>query len=294
MIRSRASILIFLLVIGSTAVMAQIHSFHVDVEEVQIDVFATNKGIPVEGLQESDFEVFDNGVKQTVQYAKLQQELPINALMVFDMSESVAGELLADLKDAARAFLSCLKKEDQAGLITFNQSITLRSPLTNDFPSIEHALNLTQPMGNSSLYDASYAALAVPKLSSGPMLIIIFSDGLDTNSWLTETEVLESARNSDAIVYSIAALLQSRFSKASKSNFFLDELTKATGGSLYSIGSSRALSGTFLTILEDFRRHYLIAYTPQGGAAKGWHTLEVRVRNNPHVKLKTRPGYLQR
>jgi VWFA-related protein len=293
MMSLRPLIYFILLTIGSSAVIAQNLSFRVDTEEVQIDVFATSKGKPVEGLQSSDFEVFDNGVKQTVQYAKLQQELPINTLLVFDMSWSVEGNVLTDLKEAAHTFLSCLRKEDQAGLITFNQAITLGSPLTHDFKSIEQALNRTQPMGNSSLYDASYAGLAVPKSSPNPVLIIIFSDGFDTDSWLTETEALESARNNDAVVYSITTLPPSRFSNSTKPNFYLDELTKATGGSLYFIESSSALSDTFIKILEDFRRHYLVAYTPQGVSENGWHTLEVRLRNH-NLKVKTRPGYLQR
>jgi Ca-activated chloride channel homolog len=292
MMALRSLLYIILLSVGISTAAAQTLTFRSTTEEVQIHVFAANKGKPIENLQPSDFEVFDNGVKQIVQYARLQRELSINAMLVFDISRSVEGQLLEDLKDAARTFLSHLRKEDQAGLITFNQAITLDVPLTHNFKNIELALNQTKPERQSSLYDACYACLAVPKASSEPLLIIIFSDGLDTDSWLTRTEVLEAAKHNDAIVYSITTLQSYRFSGSTKQTLFLDELAKATNGSLYFIGFSGALSDTFLKILEDFRLHYLVTYTPQGVSANGWHKLEVRLKNQS-LKVKSRPGYMR-
>jgi Ca-activated chloride channel homolog len=290
MIRQRFLWCLVLIALGIPAAIAQIPTFRVTEEEVLLDVLVTNKGKPVEDLKASDFEVWDNGVKQTINYAMLQKQLPINALLVFDMSRSVEGRLLKELKDAARIFLANLEKDDQAGLITFNHSVNLGSPLTHDFINVTRALNQTKPVGFSSLIDASYAGLAVSESASGNSLIIIFSDGLDTSSWLTGSDVVDSAKHKNAVVYGATTRSPNHTAGSSKQESFLDDIIKATGGSLFYIEASRDLSDAFLEILKDFRQHYLVTYTPQRVAAGGWHALEVKLKDHS-LKIKTRPGY---
>ena len=48
------------------------------------------------------------------------EQLPLNVVFTFDMSDSVVGERLANLREAGRAVLDGLKKGDQAALVTFN------------------------------------------------------------------------------------------------------------------------------------------------------------------------------
>jgi VWFA-related protein len=262
---------------------AQTPTFRVAAEEVRIDVLVSENGKALEGLKASDFEVFDNGVKQTIQYATLQKKLPISATLVFDMSRSVDGPLLSDLRSAANEFLSDLQKDDQAALITFNHTITLGSPLTSNIKNIRLALDRTKPEGNSSLIDASYTGLTIAESKSGSPLLIIFSDGLDTYSWLPSSSVLESAKHKEAVVYAISTSALSR-------KTFLGDLAESTGGSLIVIESSRDLSGAFAKILDDFRQHYLVTFIREGVSESGWHTLKVRYKHRS-AKVTARPGY---
>jgi Ca-activated chloride channel family protein len=285
MMHQRSVLLALFIMTGTLAATAQGPTFRIAAEEVRIDVLVTDHGKPLGNLKAADFEVFDNGVKQTIQYTTLQKQLPIRATLVFDMSGSVAGQLLNDLKDAAHGFLSDLQKDDQVALITFNHAVTLGTPLTNDLKSVKLALDRTKPEGNSSLIDASYAGLVIAESKFGPPLLIIFSDGLDTYSWLTNTAVLESAKHKDAVVYSISTNLLPPKS-------FLSDIAESTGGALFVIGSSQDLSTVFLKILDEFRQRYLVTYTPQGVSESGWHNLEVRVKHRS-AKVNARPGYMR-
>jgi len=121
-------------------------------------MLVTDHGKPVTDLRETDFEVFDNGVLQQIEFLGFQQT-PIDAILVLDMSASVAGEALENLKNAGHQFLAALKKDEQAALVTFSDVITLRSPLSNDIGRMHDALIQTNPIGDTSLMDACYAGL---------------------------------------------------------------------------------------------------------------------------------------
>src|SRR6185369_14248176 len=119
---------------------------------------------------------------------------------------------------------------------------------------------------------------------AGRALIIVFSDGVDTSSWLSAGAVLDAAKRSDVVVYGVTT--RSRLKPE-----YLRDLTSFTGGRLFEIEKTANLGATFLGILDEFRHRYLVSYTPRGVATGGWHRLDVRVRNR-RATVKARPGYL--
>jgi Ca-activated chloride channel family protein len=270
---------------GALAAFAQEHTFSVAAEEVRVDVLVSGNGKPIADLGAADFEVFDNGVPQKIQYAKPQQQTPISATLVFDMSGSVAGELLHHLKEAANRFLSDLKKEDRVALITFNHGVVLGSPLTPDIARVKLALDKAQGRGNSSLIDASYAGLLLAESGSELPLLIIFSDGLDTFSWLTGEAVLDTAKHHDVVVYAVST-------RRLPDKSFLSDLVEFTAGSLFEVDITENLPAVFLRILDEFRQRYLLTYIPTGVSQNGWHKLEVRVKHRT-AKIRARAGYMR-
>jgi VWFA-related protein len=287
-VKPRQAVLIaMLLTMGCNLVDAQEHTFSIMTEEVRVGILVTDNGKPAKELVAADFEILDNGILQEIQYAKPQQQMPVSATLVFDMSRSVAGELLQQLKTAASGFLADLKKEDRVALITFNQSVVLRSPLTRDIFRVKSALDQVQSSGNSSLIDASYAGLVLAESGAETELplLIIFSDGLDTFSWLTEESLLETARRKDVVVYAVST-------RHLPNRSFLTVLTESTAGSLFEVEKLENLPAVFRRILDDFRQRYLVTYTPKGVPESGWHKLEVRVKRHA-AKVRARPGYMR-
>ena len=122
----------------------------------------------------------------------------------------------------------------------------------------------------------------VGESDAGRSLLMVFSDGLDTASWLNADRVLDMGRRSDVVVYPIA-------SKDARPDF-LDDLAELTGGRLHEVGRNDDLSTTFRTILDEFRHRYLVTYTPKNVPKDGWHKLEVQV-NRSGARVKARPGY---
>lgn len=270
-------------VAGAVSLTAQLPTFSVKTEEVRVDVLVTDKGKPVRGLGTEDFEIWDNGERQQVNYASLER-LPINATLALDMSASVAGDRLEHLRSAGRALLDGLKNEDRAALVIFSHIITLDSKLTTDIGSVKAALDQAQPQGNTSVIDACYAGLISAESNSGRPLLIVFSDGLDTSSWLTSEAVLDTAKRTEAVVYAISA---GRLPNIT----FLRDLSKYTGGSLFEVESTKNLRAVFVGILDEFRQRYLVTYSPRGVPKAGWHRLEVRIKGRKYT-IKARPGYL--
>jgi Ca-activated chloride channel family protein len=285
MIRRCWASLAILLAATALKASAQKANFSVAAEEVRVDVLVTDKGKPVAGLRAADFEILDNGIPQEIQYVTLQKQTPISATLVFDMSMSVAGDMLNHLKDAARGLLADLGKEDHVALITFNNAVVLGSPPTRDLARVRRALDQVQPAGNSSLIDGSYAGLVLAESRPDPPLLIIFSDGRDTISWLTSDAVLETAKHNDAVVYAVST-------SGLPNKSFLSDLAEFTAGSIFEVESIENLPAVFLRILDEFRQRYLVTYIPSGVSEGGWHKLEVRAKHRS-AKVRARPGYMR-
>jgi VWFA-related protein len=253
------------------------------VEAVRVDVLVTDNGQPVRGLGPGDFEIVDNGVLQTVDLVSFD-EVPLNVILALDMSDSVAGNRLEQLRGAGGGVLAALKTGDQASLVSFSHAVQLGARLTSDIASVQAALGDAQSSGQTALVDGTYAGIMVGESDAGRALLIVFSDGVDTSSWLRADAVLDAAKRADVVVYGVWVV--SRLKPE-----FLRDLTSLTGGRLFEIDKTANLASTFLGILDEFRHRYLVSYTPKGVTKDGWHKLDVRVRSR-RAMIKARPGYL--
>jgi VWFA-related protein len=261
--------------------MASRQTFTSRIEAVRVDVLVTDKGRPVAGLTPADFEVLDNGVRQHVDLASFEQ-IPLNVVLALDMSASLQGLRLGHLQTAGKRLLEGLKPGDRAALVTFSHVVAPTQGLTEDLDRVRAALDQARGEGLTSLIDATHAGMLLGESDVGRSLLIVFSDGVDTSSWLTAEAVLETARRGDVVVYSVEV--------GERRASFPRELSEITGGRLFAIESTNDLSAAFAKILEEFRMRYLVSYSPQGVEPGGWHRLEVRVRTRG-VTVKSRPGY---
>jgi Ca-activated chloride channel family protein len=259
--------------------------FRAEVSLVRVEVLVTRRGAPVRGLTASDFELRDDGRVQALEPA-LEEESPVDAALVLDMSGSVKGPKLAALKDAARAFLGGLRDGEQAALLAFREEIHLLQPFTPERDLVRRALDGASPRGSTALCDAVYAALRLREPGPRRTAVVVFGDGIENISWLTASEVVEAASHSEAIVYGVAVRQQGE-----RRQPFLRDIVRATGGRLFEAESERDLRARFLDVLSDIRSRYVLSYAPDGvDIAAGWHTLDVRLTRAKGDVL-ARPGY---
>ena len=279
------SLALLCVLLGASAIHAQVPTFSTRREVVRVDVLVSGGGRPVTGLTRDEFEVRDNGVVQTIDLARLEA-IPLNVVLTFDLSRSVAGQRLAHLKQAGRAVLEALDPDDRVALVTFSQVITLNQALTKDPELIRSALARLESRGDTALADGLYASILLGESDVGRSLVIVFSDGMDTASWLPRSSVLDTVRRSDVVVYSVTT-------GQSRDAAFLREVGKATGGGWLEIGSTAELARTFVAIFDEFRYRYLLTYSPTGVDQDGWHELEVRVKRPGAEVTAARPGYFR-
>ena len=279
MIRVIVALLLASVIVAVPSSTAQ--TFRSNARGVRVDVLVTDRGRPLSGLTADDFELFDNGVRQTITLTDFDQ-LPLNVVLAFDMSRSLTSDRLEHLRRAAGALLGGLSKQDQAGLITFTHAVALRHGLTRDLLRLREALARVESGGGTALVDGIYAGMTLAESAVGRALLIVFSDGVDTSSWLTPDSVLQIAKRSDVVAYGVAVGRQKPE--------FLRDLGEATGGQVFENESAENLEQRFLAVLDEFRRRYVLMYTPTSTDA-GWHRLEVKVKGRRGT-VQARPGYL--
>jgi len=268
--------------------------FRADVDLVRVEVLVTRSGAPVRGLTAEDFEVRDGGQLQTLDRIH-EEKTKLDVVLVLDLSQSVGGAKLAALRDAANAFLDGLRPSadalspgpdgERAALLVFQEEVRLVEPLTPALARVRRAIRGVTARGSTALVDATYSGLRLLEPSPRRTVVVVFSDGLDSLSWLTPGQVVEAAAHSDALVYAVVARR-----KGDPENPFLRDVTRATGGRVWTARSEKELRARFLDVLEDIRSRYVLSYTPRGVDFSGWHPLEVRLKRG-RGEVLARPGY---
>ena len=291
--------------VWTVAATAQNPQFKSGTAAVRVDALVTDSRRPVRGLTAASFELRDNGVRQTITDVH-HETLPLNVICALDVSSSVAGEPLEDLKRGYLALIDALSGEDRAALLTFANRIALHSALTGDRARLQALVGQLATGGTTSLFDALFSALALRETDEGRTLLILLSDGRDTSSWLTARKLVDAARRTDVVVYPVTTQTPTRllsFKSPSRaatahaipqrqepSERFLEALADETGGRVVHATDEPALGTTFLRVLDEFRQRYVLSYTATGVAERGWHTIEVKLRGQSG-EVRARRGY---
>jgi VWFA-related protein len=292
----RTAFAVSAIIVSATLTITTQQSFRVGTIGVRVDVLVTRGQKLVRGLTAGDFELRDEGVPQKVSEIEVEQ-IPLNLILAFDTSGSVAGDRLHSLVQAGDSLLEQLRPDDRVALLAFSTRVRLLAPLTPSRQQIHGVFTTLAAEGATSLRDAAFAALALRESDPGRTLVLIFSDGADTASWLHAASVIEAAKRTDAVVYAIAiteqryvytmtsrtgtrtpGLSQIKVVPVEEAGKFLEHLTEETGGRVMFANSNKDLRATFTQTLSEFRDRYVLSYTPTGVSPTGWHRLEVKLK----------------
>jgi VWFA-related protein len=137
-------------------------------------------------------------------------------------------------------------------------------------------------------------------------MVLLFTDGADTYSWLRQEQVIPLVSHSNAVVYAITrnegapipdlgtTRARERFRQNRRENLrrtrLLLDVTRESGGRLVETSSSSRLREIFLEILAEMKTRYILTYSPPGPVREGWHDLEVKVKRKG-VDVQARRGY---
>lgn len=254
----------------------------------------------VAGLQPGDFVVYEDGVKQQVQFFE-SAAVPIDLIVLIDTSSSMSDKV-AVVHDAASGFLKSLREGDRGAVVGFADSVSVLQPLTADHALLESAVRSTGARGSTALNNAVYIALkqfgqpAHAAAGVRRQAIVVLSDGADTSSLVSFDDVLELARKTGVSVYALA--LQSRIPGAppprtgdSDSDQSLKLLARETGGTAFFLGATQ-LREVYTSIAAELACQYSIGYVPMNGRADGrFRRVVVQVVTRPELRSRTRQGY---
>lgn len=263
--------------------MAQVFRAQVDV--VRLDVSVTRGETPVGGLTTADFVVTDNGVEQSIESVTAERA-PLQVQIAFDASSSVSGRRLRSLLAAVGRVFEALRPGDRVGVMTFSHRLQVMVPMTDDLVAARTALANVKADGQTALRDAVALSLTLAEGQEARGLVLLFTDGEDNSSWISDEGVLELARRAEAIVHVINVNSRLTF----EPNPLIARLVQTTGGREFKASSDDDLGRFALAGFGEMRSRYLLTYVPKGSPRPGWHEVKVRLRNREGT-IKARPGY---
>lgn len=307
---------------GALGAHAQQPTFRARTDVVSVPVSVMKGREPMVGLGAADFELTDNGVRQTLDVVSSGQ-VPIDVTLVLtDHSLETSIEHTRGLISAENA-RALLLPADRLRVVWANDDVQGR--LVEDGYSVLSDPALKGQMvgavkGNSiwqwrtdqpgksgfgvALADALFYALAWPVPPDRRHLVVAFTDGWDTVSTLEMDRLPKLAAHSDAVLHAVFWATPDdgptnggglnfgptgAVSSAWRASYRLVMATvERTGGTLQR--ATRAAEA-LAEIVADFRSSYILRYTPRGVTSAGWHELQVKVTRLGAFKIRARKGY---
>jgi len=264
---------------------------------VAVSAIARDKaGQPVTGLTRDDFLLKQDGKPQPIAYFSQGSDLPLTLALMVDTSGSQRAYIRDEIAAGGVFFRTMMTKpEDRAVLIQFDTNILQLAKITSSVPTLEHALAyLSQPhddirgfggAGGTLLYDA-VAAVSHIELSNqmGRRAMVILTDGGDNGSKYSEKKAIEEAQRADIVIYSVY------YSFGGGDIDVLNDLSKATGGRVFTVSSKMTLEQIYAEIAGDMRLQYEIGYHPPPSSPNKYHRISLQAKDKK-LTVQAREGY---
>lgn len=222
------------------------------------------EGNPV-GIDPTRLTVHENDVPITPQQITGSGELQsLTTMLIMDISGSMgmAGKLEA-AKTSALKYIDQMRPHDQTGLISYNTQVKIVQPITDDRVKLVDAVNILEPGGDTSMYDALMQAEFALETISGRKAIILLTDGLDNHSRYTATDVLDSIGPSGLSISTIGLgnAAQNRGSMTALDEKTLEFLAENAGGSYSYVDDPQTLQILFTHLEKSLQSEFAITYT---------------------------------
>ncbi len=293
--RRRLLVAALLAVCAAAGLSAQ--RFKAGVELVSLNISVSDGSKFITDLEETEFEVFEDGAKQSITFFS-RRHLPMALAILLDTSNSMEVKL-PTAQEAAVGFARRLRPEDVIEVIGFSTQVRILQPFTNEFPALERAIRGTTADGSTALYNSIYISLKELKKIKAKseeeirrQAIVLLSDGDDTSSLLPYEEVLDLAKRSENAIYTIG-LRPPDIGRASfkEAEYVLRQLAQETGGRSFFPTAAHELPKIYDAISQELSTLYSVAYSSRNPSRNGaWRRVVVRV-TRPGLATRTRQGY---
>jgi Ca-activated chloride channel family protein len=246
----------------------------------------------VPDLTKDDFEVFDNDKPQPIIYFDSSIH-PITVIVMLDTSGSMTGTI-GLLRQAAEQFLIRLLPDDKGRVGAFNDKIQFSSRFTSDRDQLVTDVKDLDYGNGTRLWDAVGASLEELKGIEGRRVILVFTDGDDTESrTMSLGKVIDRARTDEVMIYAIG--LESNYFNGqrmvkSRPDGGLRKIADETGGGYFELTKTADLAPTFTRVAYELHSQYVIGFAPTQ-LDNRVHKLAVKMKK-PGLAARARRSYV--
>jgi VWFA-related protein len=294
-------------------------TFKVSVDVVNILFNVKDKrGALIPNLNKEDFNITEDGAKQTIKFFARESNLPLTLGILLDTSGSQARVLPMEQQMGSGFLQEVMREKDLAFVINFDVNVELLQDFTSSTAELRRALqsarintgggtgsNLPgvgqgpvpiEHVRSTALYDAIYLS-ATEKLSRevGRKAMIVLTDGMDYGSKVSIGEAIEAAQKADSIVYVLLAADPPFYGSLGSGGGYhgegeMKKLAQETGGRVIDVGDREArIKEAFDQIANELRSQYSVGYTPTNAKRDGtFRKIDIKTKAG---KVQARRGY---
>ena len=278
--------------LAGAAVLAQQAQFKSGTSVVAVLSTVTDgQGRLVPSLDRDEFTILDNGKPQEISFFQNETQ-PFTVVVMLDFSASMTANLDL-LRNATEQFVLRMLPEDKGQVGAFSDRIEFSGTFTSDRDDLIHALKDLQFGNPTRLFDAIDASIDMLQDRQGRKIVVIFTDGDDTASRRSMSDVLQKARLKEVMIYAIG--LESEFFNGvrlqrTRPDRGLRKLADETGGGYFELKKTDDLAPTFTRVAQELHSLYALGFAPTVLDGKE-HKLEVRVKTAGAV-ARARKSYV--
>jgi Ca-activated chloride channel homolog len=282
---------------GPALLTAQQPTFRSQVDLVNFGVVVTDKqGTPVTGLTADDFEINEEGKPQAIKFfaaGSPENAPPLHIGFLLDAS----GSMEQDIKDVRTAAIKFLNKMDQAvdiTLVDFDTEVRMARYEQHNYAHLIERIRGRKTEGYTALYDAMGVYLGTTTDQDGQKVLIMYTDGGDTRSTLTLSDIVDGLKAADVTVYVVGYLEHQSSSLRSSLQMELSRFAQLTGGLALFPTSVKEVDKMYDKIEREIASRYSLGYLSSDTRTNGaWRSVDIRLKRPDlkGVRLRTRPGY---
>lgn len=277
--------------------------FRGGVDIVHFMVVVTDKqGAPITGLTAEDFEVVEEGKRQTISYfaegdpadgADLGKALPLHLGLGLDSSGSMEADI-HDVRTGMIKFLNANEHVADVTLVDFDTEVRIGRYGAAEYPRLIERIRRQKPDGWTAFYDALGVYLNGASGDDGQKIALVYTDGGDTRSSLTFGDLLDLLKASDVTLYMIGYLEHQYASARNEQRVQLQRMAAITGGQAFFPSTMKELEKIYEQIRREIAARYSLGYVSTDQRTDGaWRQVQIRLKRPDlkGVKLRTRAGY---
>jgi VWFA-related protein len=241
----------------------------------------------VKGLAASQFQVFEDGVPQTLDLVNHEAVGATFALMV-DSSASMSRRL-DFVQRTATTLTGYMTARDRMIVAPFSKQLGPLTGPTDDHATIVESIKAIRPLGGTSILDSLVEVSHRLANVEGRRAIVLITDGYDEHSTTSFEEALAAVRSAGATLYVVGVGGVAGISI--KGERLLRRLAVETGGQCFLPARETQLGEVHDVLTADVQNRYLLTYTPKNQKTDGtWRAIAVTTAT-PGLIVRAKPGY---